>query len=165
VDAQQNLYNVGYDLAVLLAVLGIQADGDLVTTKLSIGCDATSRTATLPLLGNQPGLNAHNKFEADTSLTRTDYFLNNGDDYSFNGSLFAEMKSYADRVSNGKFDRNSIAAYRSVRYDESVQVCSLLLLSMRMWKISWRSWRASISPFTTNALAPHMTFYLTTTLF
>jgi hypothetical protein len=122
VDAQQNLYNVNYDLAVLLAVLGIQADGDVVTTKLSIGCDATSRTATLPLLGSQPGLNGHNKFEGDTSLTRSDYFLANGDDYSFNGTLFAEMKSYADRVSGGNFDRNAIAAYRSQRYDESVQV-------------------------------------------
>jgi hypothetical protein len=121
VDAQQNVYNVGYDLAVLLAVLGIQADGDLVTTKLSIGCDATSRTATLPLLGRQGGLNTHNKFEADTSLTRSDYFLNNGDNYSFNGTLFAEMKSYADSVSAGKFDLKSIAAYRSVRYDESLR--------------------------------------------
>ncbi|KAF1921724.1 hypothetical protein BDU57DRAFT_584754 [Ampelomyces quisqualis] len=121
VDAQQNVYNVGYDLAVLLAVLGIQADGDVVTTKLSIGCDATSRTALLPLLGSQPGLNGHNKFEGDTSLTRTDYFLNDGDNYSFNGSLFAEMKSYADSVSGGKFDLNALAAYRSRRYDDSVQ--------------------------------------------
>jgi hypothetical protein len=120
VDAQQNVYNVGYDLAVLLAVLGIQADGDVVTTKLSIGCDATSRTALLPALGTQPGLNGHNKFEGDSSLTRNDYFLDNGDDYSFNGTLFAEMKSYADKVSGGKFDREAIAAYRSQRYDESL---------------------------------------------
>lgn len=121
VDAQQNVYNVGYDLAVLLAVLGIVADGDIVTTKLSIGCDATSRTALLPLLGAQPGLNGHNKFEGDTSLTRNDYFLANGDDYSFNGTLFASMKSVADRVSSGNFDLNALAAYRSQRYDESVQ--------------------------------------------
>ncbi|KAF2847959.1 Cloroperoxidase [Plenodomus tracheiphilus IPT5] len=121
VDAQQNVYNVGYDLAVLLAVLGIQAGGDVVTGKLSIGCDATSRTALLPLLGNQPGLNTHNKFEADTSLTRNDYFLANGDNYSFNGTLFQSMKSVADRVSGGKFDLNALAAYRSQRYDESVQ--------------------------------------------
>lgn len=41
VDAQQNLYNVGYDLSLLLAFLGLQADGDLITTKLSIGCDVS----------------------------------------------------------------------------------------------------------------------------
>lgn len=121
VDAQQNVYNVGYDLAVLLATLGIQAGGDVVTGKVSIGCDATSRTALLPVLGAQPGLNTHNKFEADSSLTRSDYFLNNGDNYSFNGSLFQEMKVVADRVSGGTFDLNALAAYRSQRYDESVQ--------------------------------------------
>ncbi|KAH9881315.1 hypothetical protein IAQ61_000038 [Plenodomus lingam] len=120
VDAQQNVYNVGYDLAVLLAVLGIEAGGDVVTGKLSIGCDATSRTALLPILGRQPGLNTRLKFEADSSLTRDDYFLNNGDNYSFNGTLFASMKSVADRVSGGKFDLNALAAYRSQRYDESV---------------------------------------------
>ncbi|KAF1939761.1 Cloroperoxidase [Clathrospora elynae] len=121
VDAQQNIYNLDYPVSVLLAVLGIQAGGDIVTGKLSIGCDATSRTALLPLLGSQPGLNGHNKFEADASLTRNDYYISNGDNYNFNGTLFAEMKSYADRVSGGKFDRNALAAYRSQRYDESVQ--------------------------------------------
>jgi hypothetical protein len=121
VDAQQNVYNVGYDLAVLLAVLGIQAGGDVLSGRLSIGCDATSRTATLPLLGRQPGLNGHNKFEADSSLTRNDFFTANGDNYNFNGTLFAKMKEVADRVSGGNFDRNALAAYRSQRYDESVQ--------------------------------------------
>jgi hypothetical protein len=85
VDAQQNVYNVGYDLAVLLAALGLTlTDGDIVTEKLSIGCDATSRTSFNPTLtGSEPGLDGHNKFEADTSLTRNDYFLANGDDYTF----------------------------------------------------------------------------------
>lgn len=63
---QQNVYNVGYDLANLLAFLGLQADGDFVTTKLSIGCSATPRTSINPLLtGNQPGLVGHNKFEGE----------------------------------------------------------------------------------------------------
>lgn len=122
VDAQQNMYNVGFDLATLLATLGVVADGDVVSGKLSIGCDATSRTAILGgVLGNQPGLNGHNKFEADSSLTRNDYFTHNGDNFSFNGTLFGRMKDVADRVSGGNFDRNTLAAYRSQRYDESVQ--------------------------------------------
>lgn len=61
VDAQQNLYNVNYDLAVTLATLGVSLDGDVLTEKLSIGCDATSRTsATGDLLGDEVGLNGHN---------------------------------------------------------------------------------------------------------
>ena len=58
---QQNLYNIGYDLAVTLATVGISLDGDVVTQKVSIGCDATSRTsATGSLLGDELGLNGHN---------------------------------------------------------------------------------------------------------
>lgn len=59
-DAQQNVYNVGYDLALVLCIAGIGQDGDLLETKkLSIGCDATSRTAGLigGLLGDELGLN------------------------------------------------------------------------------------------------------------
>lgn len=79
-DAQQNLYNVGWDLAITLAVLGLTTtDGDIVTEKLSIGCDATTRTSYNPALtGSEPGLDGHNKFEADSSLTRNDYFLGHG---------------------------------------------------------------------------------------
>lgn len=60
VDMQQNVYGVGYDLAVLLAVFGVGLDGDPVTEKLSIGCDATSRTTAFPGLGPELGLDGHN---------------------------------------------------------------------------------------------------------
>ena len=60
-DAQQNVYNVGYGLAVTLATLGVGLDGDVITQKLSLGCDATSRTsATGSLLGDELGLDGHN---------------------------------------------------------------------------------------------------------
>ena len=60
-DAQQNGWNVGYDLAMALAVIGIGLSGDPVTTKMSIGCDATPRTAaTGSLLGQELGIDAHN---------------------------------------------------------------------------------------------------------
>lgn len=118
VDAQQNLYNVGYDLSVLLALLGLTlTDGDLVTEKLSIGCDATSRTSVSPTLtGSEPGLDGHNKFEADTSLTRDDYFLGDGDNFSFNGTLFGMMTE----TTGGNYDRDGLALYRAQRYNQSL---------------------------------------------
>lgn len=77
VDAQQNVYNVGYDLANLLAFLGLQADGDLVTQKLSIGCDATTRTSVNPTLtGSQPGLDGHLKFEGEYVVPSPRLLLN-----------------------------------------------------------------------------------------
>jgi hypothetical protein len=119
VDAQQNLYNVGYDLALLLAVLGLTTtDGDVVTEKLSIGCDATPRTSINPTLtGSEPGLDGHNKFEADTSLTRNDYFTHNGDNFRFNGTLFGMMT----HTTGGDYNLNNLALYRYQRYGQSVQ--------------------------------------------
>lgn len=118
VDAQQNLYNVGYDLAVLLGLLGLTlTDGDLVTEKLSIGCDATTRTSVSPALtGSEPGLDGHNKFEADTSLTRDDYFLGDGDNFSFNGTLFGMMTN----TTKGLYNRDNLALYRAQRYNQSL---------------------------------------------
>ncbi|PSK42079.1 hypothetical protein B9Z65_3993 [Elsinoe australis] len=119
VDAQQNVYNVGYDLANLLALLGLTlTDGDIITEKLSIGCDATTRTSFNPTLtGSQPGLDGHNKFEADSSLTRNDYFLGGGDNYKFNGTLFTQMAS----TCKGNFDLTNLAQYRYDRYQDSLK--------------------------------------------
>lgn len=100
--------------------MGVGLDGDVVTGKLSIGCEATERTSPLPIpISKELGLNGHNKFEGDTSLTRNDYYSANGDNFRFNGTLFAAMKAKADAVSGGKFDRAALAAYRSDRYEES----------------------------------------------
>ncbi|KAK0277851.1 hypothetical protein LTR35_009687 [Friedmanniomyces endolithicus] len=117
VDAQQNIYNVGYDLALVLAVLGLTtADGDPVTEKLSIGCDATTRTSVNPALtGSEPGLDGHNKFESDSSLTRNDFFTHNGDDFSFNGTLFGMM----DKTCGSNFDVSGLSLYRKQRWHQS----------------------------------------------
>lgn len=56
------------------------------------------------------------KFEADTSLARSDYFLAAGDDYSFNGTLFGMMQS----TCQGNFDRDNLALYRYQRYQQSL---------------------------------------------
>lgn len=117
-DAQQNVYNVGYDLALILCIAGIGQDGDLLETKkLSIGCDATFRTAGLigGLLGDELGLNGHNHFESDSSLTRNDYYLANGDAYTFNATLFTSMM----QACNGNCDRSTMSKYRKQRYLES----------------------------------------------
>ncbi|KAK6438870.1 hypothetical protein LTR95_004934 [Oleoguttula sp. CCFEE 5521] len=117
VDAQQNVYNVGYDLANLLATLGLTlADGDPVTQKLSIGCDATTRTSVNPALtGSEPGLDGHNKFEADSSLTRNDFFTHGGDNFRFNGTLFG----YMTQTTGGNYNREGLSKYRMQRWQQS----------------------------------------------
>ncbi|KAF6217672.1 hypothetical protein HO133_006774 [Letharia lupina] len=124
-NAQQNIYNVGYDLAVLLAVLGVGLDGDPITEKMSIGCDATSRTSlTGSLLGAEGGLDSHNKFEGDASLTRADFFF--GDDHTFNETYFAELTALAykggdktDVINSYSFNQTVVAQHQFNRYQNS----------------------------------------------
>ncbi|MCJ1471352.1 hypothetical protein MMC07_010000 [Pseudocyphellaria aurata] len=118
VDAQQNVFNIDYEFSTLLAVALITFTGDPITQKVSIGCDATSRTAALgSLLGREGGLSSHGKLESDASLTRNDYFLSpSGDNYSFNGTLFAMMQ----QTCQGNFDRDCMALYKYQRYTQSL---------------------------------------------
>ena len=56
------------------------------------------------------------KFEGDTSLTRNDYYLANGDNYHFNGTLFGMMQD----TCKGNFNQANLAEYRYQRYQQSV---------------------------------------------
>ena len=92
-DAQQNLYNVDYGLAVLLATLGVGLDGDIVTGKVSIGCDATSRTsATGSLLGEELGLDRHNVRHCPLSMFLLPSFL-----YPFTDKKITKTEPYPPR--------------------------------------------------------------------
>lgn len=51
----------------------------------------------------------------DTSLTRNDYFLANGDDFTFNQTLFQQMA----KVAKNNFGRDELSLYRAQRYNES----------------------------------------------
>lgn len=108
---------MGYDLANFLAAYSIYvAVGDPVTRKLSIGCDATSRTSWNPkITGSEPGLDGHNKMEQDASLTRNDYFTHGGDNFSFNTTLW---KWFVEET-GGVFDLKGVAKWRYVRYNQS----------------------------------------------
>ncbi|KAF2200873.1 Cloroperoxidase [Delitschia confertaspora ATCC 74209] len=117
VDAAQNVFNMGWDLAVFISAFTIYlADGDPITTKLSIGCDATTRTSWNPsITGSEPGLDGHNKFESDASLTRNDYFTANGDNFSLNTTLF---KMFAE-TTGGLFDFDGVADWKYLSYVRS----------------------------------------------
>lgn len=125
VQAQMDLYNVAVDLAVFLCTVAIPLDGDIITTKMSIGGDATALTATggaaqSAIGAKEGGLIVHNTFEADTSLTRNDVFPAKGDNYNFNATLFQQMKSVCGTTSGGLFDIACMTQYRYDRYQDSL---------------------------------------------
>lgn len=126
VDASQNVFNMAWDLANVIALVAlVLGDGDVISRKFSIGCDATSRTAAVPLIaGSQPGLNGHNNFEADASMGRNDYYLNEGDNYSLNGTKFGMMVE----ATEGMFNISGLSRYRYQRWHQSVRLSKHIYL-------------------------------------
>ncbi|KAI5198107.1 hypothetical protein E4T38_07712 [Aureobasidium subglaciale] len=109
VDFAQNVFNWGWDLATFVATFGIVMDGDPFTSQLSIGCGGGMQIPNT-------GLNAHNKFETDSSMTRNDYFTSpTGDAYSVNATIFGYMNDYCD----GDFTLGCMGPYMGSRYNNS----------------------------------------------
>jgi len=122
VAGMQNVYNLAWEAAVTLAVLGIATDGDPVTEMLSIGAEATQQIGQIGrFTGNYGGLNKHDAFELDVSLTRDDFSLY-GDAHTFNATLFQMMVETAAEIHNGTsiFDLDAIALHRVRRYYQSL---------------------------------------------
>ncbi|CAF1329919.1 unnamed protein product [Adineta steineri] len=115
VKMQQELYNLALDVAIFLATINVALDGDIITGKLSIG----RLSPKVPgILTTPSGLNGHNKFECDTSLTRNDFFLANGNNFEFNGTLFGMMYDEAN-TNGGLFDAKTMSQFRYNRYQQS----------------------------------------------
>lgn len=111
VDAAQNVFNWAYDLASFVATFGLVQDGDILTQTLSIGCQPSLSTSNT-------GLNTHNKFEADQSLSRTDFALSpSGDAYSLNGTLFGDM---VDACGGQNFGAECMAKHNQRRFNDSL---------------------------------------------
>lgn len=124
VIGQKEGYNIDYDLGAALAAIAVSLDGDLLTTKVSLnGTD--ERTALLgavqELISHEGGIANHNSFEGDTSLTRKDFYLNNGDNWSFQGEMYADMQSYAKKFGgpDAIYNATVMAEYRYARYQDS----------------------------------------------
>lgn len=117
VDACQNVFNMEWELATVITLIAtVLGDGDTITQRFSIGCDATDRTAGIKLLaGSQPGLNGHGSFEVDASISRNDYFTNEGDNFSLDGSLFAQMVE----STGGNFTKSAISKLKHERWHQS----------------------------------------------
>lgn len=117
VDACQNVFNMDWELATIITLIAtVLGDGDTITQKFSIGCDATDRTAAVKLLaGSQPGLNGHGNFEVDASMSRNDFFTHEGDAFTLNGTLFGQMVETTD----GNFTKSGISKLKHQRWHQS----------------------------------------------
>lgn len=115
---------MGADLSSLLSVGGAVDGGDIISQKMSIG-GADNRVGVLngalnKVLGTPSGIAGHGKFnEGDASATRYDFYLNNGDNISFQPELFKQLHQQAIARGNGTYSVEAIKEHFKNRYAAS----------------------------------------------
>ncbi|KAF5847163.1 hypothetical protein GGP41_003481 [Bipolaris sorokiniana] len=119
----QAVFNMAPDLSALLATGGALDGGDILSTKMSIG-GPDARVGILNgalnfLLGTPSGIAGHGKFnEGDASATRFDFYLQ-GDNISFQPSLFKQLHQQALAHGNGTYNTDAIKEHFKTRYAAS----------------------------------------------
>ncbi|ROW05749.1 hypothetical protein VMCG_05188 [Cytospora schulzeri] len=123
VFATQRVFNMEADLSNLLSVGGALDGGDILSTTMSIG-GPDDRVGLLDgtlndIFGTPSGISGHGKFnEGDASATREDFYLN-GDDITFQPSLFKQMHQKALEIGNGTYSVDVVKAHFASRYADS----------------------------------------------
>ncbi|KAF8801680.1 Cloroperoxidase [Phlegmacium glaucopus] len=118
VNAVQEGFNMGNDLAVFVTYAAFLVDGNLVTNLLSIGGKSPKTGPDPPKPAIVGGLDTHAVFEGDASMTRGDAFF--GDNHSFNETQFDEFSSFSQRFGGGNYNQTVAAEFRWQRIQESI---------------------------------------------
>ncbi|KKY15309.1 hypothetical protein UCDDS831_g07699 [Diplodia seriata] len=119
----QAVFNMEADLSALLAVGGDIDGGDILSQKMSIG-GPDDRVGLLngalnDIFGTPSGISGHGKFnEGDASATREDFYLN-GDNISFQPTLFQQLHQRALDLGNGTYSVDAIKEHFKRRYAAS----------------------------------------------
>lgn len=74
-------FNMGADLAALLAVFAVLSDGDIASESWYLGTNPNN---------NVGGLNRHSTVEADISPNKEDYYLGCGDNHQLSSRIFRQ---------------------------------------------------------------------------
>ncbi|KAI5242718.1 hypothetical protein E4T43_04629 [Aureobasidium subglaciale] len=97
-EATARGFNMGTDLAAVLAVFSVLADGDLVTESFYLGAGPN----------NVGGLNRHSTAEADVSPHREDYYTGCGDNHHVSSRLVQQGVQII-KAGSGQYDMAAMA--------------------------------------------------------
>ncbi|XP_006458748.1 hypothetical protein AGABI2DRAFT_190943 [Agaricus bisporus var. bisporus H97] len=121
VHAAMEGFNMNNDLAKFTCYAAFVVNGNMVTDLVSIG-EKSAKTGPDPL--DQPatigGLNTHNVFEGDSSMTRADFY-DGGDVETFNETLFQGFLEYSYRFGGGRYNLTAAGEYRYKRTQDGIE--------------------------------------------
>jgi len=121
VNAVQEGFNMGNDLAIFNVFFALLVNGNVVTNLLSIGGKSplTGMDPPPPSLALVAGLDNHGTFEGDTSMTRGDAFF--GNNFLFNETLFEQFIDFSAKFGGGNYTLNAATALRFKRIQQSTE--------------------------------------------
>ncbi|RUP45775.1 Chloroperoxidase [Jimgerdemannia flammicorona] len=112
IQALKDVYNVDPSFGSVLVWTAVFLNGNPLTQSFSLG-----EYSGAQVMSKGVGLSHHNRIEHDVSLSRADAF--NGDNHSFNITLYEELKSVAATLNGGAFNTDVLSLHRFNRYQAS----------------------------------------------
>ncbi|CAE6453669.1 unnamed protein product [Rhizoctonia solani] len=115
------VFGMGLDISTVLSTIAVVFDGNPITTQWSIG-GSPGGLVLPPLLSAPQGLSgSHNKYEGDSSPTRSDAYMNNGDAASMNLAYFKQLYDLLpEEDPKANFDYDIIVKNRALRLNTSL---------------------------------------------
>ncbi|KAH7102106.1 heme-thiolate peroxidase [Auriculariales sp. MPI-PUGE-AT-0066] len=149
INAAVDGLNMGWTTATLITYGSFLMNGNQLTNLMSIG-GLSSKTGPPP----QPpahagGLNVHNTFEGDASLTRSDDFI--GDNHNLNITLFNHMVDYMNQFGNGSYNIHAAAEYRYARIQESIATNPYFVLGNPRYVIAYSDASLTLETFSNDS--------------
>ncbi|KAL2046473.1 hypothetical protein ABVK25_011842 [Lepraria finkii] len=118
-SATEQVYGLASSFGVPLTVYATLVDGDVVGDTWSIG-GKQPQTLTSPILGAGDGLSgSHNKYESDSSVSRGDYYLYNGDVSSVRVEKFKSLYDLQKNVAVPNYNLDVLIQHRQYTFTNS----------------------------------------------
>jgi hypothetical protein len=118
INAVQNGFNMGNDLAIFVTYAAFLVNGNPITNLMSIGGKTPLTGPDPPAPASVAGLQTHNVFEGDTSMTRDDAFF--GDNHNFDETLFDQFSNFSTVFGGGEYNLTVAAELRNQRFLQSM---------------------------------------------
>ncbi|KAL9931437.1 hypothetical protein V8E36_009723 [Tilletia maclaganii] len=125
IEVVSQVYGISPELGGFLSAYAVVFTGNILDGTWSIGGPFQSDglgSVTNLIAGEPEGINSHNVYEGDASVSRQDYYLNNGDDFSSNPAFFQNLVDLAGPHQPGDdaYTREVLLQNRIERYNHSV---------------------------------------------
>ncbi|CAD6965379.1 unnamed protein product [Tilletia laevis] len=126
IEVVSQVYGISPELGGVLSAYAVVFTGNILDGTWSIGGPFQSKellgSVTNLLAGEPEGINSHNVYEGDASVSRVDYYANNGDDYTSQPAFFKQLVDIAGPHKAGEdaYTREVLAKHRTLRFNHSI---------------------------------------------